>query len=528
MSCSTAGAGTFKNDWIENLSYVREFYICLDKDDAGVKGAEILIDKINQVHPHASIMLATLPEEVGVHGDITDFFKNNLGDIDDLFGINGKYVSHVRGGKPINPSTFDEMSLDDLSKILNLTIKYDNENKIITFLCMLSAYTGKSQINVTFNAQSSSGKSYIAIEVAKLFPEADKIMLSGASPTSFYHGEGVYDKERKAKIVSLERKILIFLEQPDPKLQERLRSVLSHDNWSVNYRITNKDKRGANRAELIIIEGFPSTVFCSASLKLDEQETTRAILLSPEVTKEKILASVKLSAFASADSNLYALNVESNIERNELKDRIIAIKRELVDEIRIENPTKIIDRFNLLTNNRPLSGHSRYIKHLTYLIKAIALLNLWHRKDNLGNIIASQKDIDQAFVLWEKFTEGQNLNISPAVHTFYKQYIIPAFNEKAKDLDNAVMMKDGKVGISRQEVLSYYAKTEGTIFNSDYFTKQILPQLENSGLIAQHNPTEGDKRSKHIFPLLKVEEQNNIGQGEGVGTDVDFNKMFDH
>ena len=525
--CSTAGAGTFKDAWIEELSYVREFYICLDKDDAGEKGADALVDKICQIQPHASVLKVLLPDRVGEHGDITDYFKKNLGTIEDLFGVDGMYVQHVCGEKPIDASRFKEMDLDELSKILDLTIKHDNENKLITFLCMLSAYTGKSQINVTFNAPSSSGKSYIAIEIANLFPEADKIMLSGASPTSFYHSEGKFDKERKAKVVSFKRKILIFLEQPNPQLQEKLRSVLSHDKWSIQFWITNKDKTGANRTELIIVEGFPSTVFCSASLRLDEQEATRAILLSPEVTKEKILDSVRLSAHAFADSNSYSENIESNSKRNELRDRIIAIKREQVDDIVIENPELLYDRFLLLIKNKAKPRHSRDMKHLMYLIKTIALINLWFRKANDGRIIASHTDINQAFELWEKFIESQNLNISPAVLTFYKKYIIPAFDEKSRDVEHMALMSKGITGISRQEILSYYTKTEGIIFNDEYLRKQILPQLENSGLITQQKPSEGDKRSKHIFPLLKNDEQNYIGHG-GVEAKVDVNEIFDY
>src|SRR6202021_4315140 len=158
---------------------------------------------------------------------------------------------------PLNSKneTFAEMSLDDLAHVLSLTIKHDKENKIITFLAMLAAYTHNSQINISFNAPSSSGKTYMTTEVAKLFPEEDKVELSGASPTSLYHGEGEYDEERHAKVVSLSRKILIFYEQPDPQLQAKLRSVMSHDQWEIKYRITNKQKSGQNRAELIVLQG---------------------------------------------------------------------------------------------------------------------------------------------------------------------------------------------------------------------------------------------------------------------------------
>lgn len=104
------------------------------------------------------------------------------------------------------PKPYPEISYSELQKVLGLTIKEDAVCKEIAFYCMLSAYTHDSQINVSFNAPSSSGKTYITTEIAKLFPNEDKIESSGASPTSFYHTEGIEDEERNAKIVSFERR----------------------------------------------------------------------------------------------------------------------------------------------------------------------------------------------------------------------------------------------------------------------------------------------------------------------------------
>ncbi len=184
----------------------------------------------------------------------------------------------------IDTSNFEEITLEDVADVLSLTIKEDHINKLITLLCMLSAYTKTDQINISFNSQSSSGKTYTTVEVAKLFPTEDKIELSGATPTSLFYGEGKKDPVRKAKIIPFERRILILSEQSNSLLQTKLRPLLSHDKWELEYCFTNKDKKGANRLERVIIQGFPATVFCSASMRLDEQETTRAILLSSETT----------------------------------------------------------------------------------------------------------------------------------------------------------------------------------------------------------------------------------------------------
>ena len=41
----------------------------------------------------------------------------------------------------VSADDFGEMSLDELNDILSLTIRHDRDNKLITYLCMLSAYT---------------------------------------------------------------------------------------------------------------------------------------------------------------------------------------------------------------------------------------------------------------------------------------------------------------------------------------------------------------------------------------------------
>lgn len=411
-----------------------------------------------------------------------------------------------------------EITLDEVADVLSLTIKDDNSNKKVVFLAMLSAYTERSQINVSLNAPSATGKTYLASEVAKLFPKEDKVERSGASPTSFFYGEGVQDKARKAKIVSLERKILIFYEQPNPALQERLRPLLSHDDKELVHSLTNRNK-GTNRAEDIIIRGFAATIFCSANMRLDEQETTRAILVSPEATEEKIRHAIKQRIKRGKNETEFAAWLEKQSERTELMRRIVAIREERVDDIIIgDADAATIEKqfFDMISQPKP--SNQRDIDHLLQLIKVIALLNVWQRRQPNGNIVASQSDIDQAFSLWGDYFESQNLGIPPAVLSFYKKYIVPAYLAKYTTADEnlKVSMNDGKIGLTSQELGSYYIQEEHTTLNADKLRKDILPQLQSAGLLMWEKPTiednKVDKRTRHIFPtLLTDEEKNNIG-----------------
>lgn len=407
----------------------------------------------------------------------------------------------------MSEQNFKEMNLDELSDVLSLTVKHDKENKLVTFLGMLSAYTDDSQINISFNAPSSSGKTYMATEIAKLFPEEDKIESSGASPTSFLYGEAEEDEERGVRIVNLERKIMLFYEQPDPRLQAKLRAVLSHDQRELSYRMTNKGKKGENRAEHIIIRGFPATIFCSAGLRIDEQEATRAILLSPETTTDKLNEGVHLQAMRNANKSEFDSSVEANVQRNLLRQRIVAIRDEMVDDILIPDPIAVKDRFKAMVGTvKP--RHMRDMAHLMNLIKAIALFNLWHRRK--GNLlVATQADIDQAFELWNYFATSLQLGVAPALHNFYMDFILPAYYEKkAKEMqDGSFEMLEAvePMGVSRQELARFYLSVTDKPLKDDYLRKEILPQLENSGLIQQGKPSTGDRRSMHIYPQMFLE-----------------------
>ena len=391
---------------------------------------------------------------------------------------------------------YPEMSKQQLLDVLDLTIKQDEVCKLIVFYCMLSAYTRDSQINVSFNAPSSSGKTYITTEVAKLFPNEDKIESSGASPTSFYHSEGEEDEERGAKIVSFERKILLFYEQSNPVLQTKLRPILSHDSWEVYYRITNKNKSGKNHTELIILQGYPATVFCSAGLRLDEQEATRAILLSPEPSQTKIQAAIELQNKRGTDEKAYNEWLESSIGRVALKERIEAIRDEHVEHIKLPDNGSIKERF-YSTFPKLRQRHTRDFTHLQQLIKVIALLNLWHRKQSNGSIMANQSDIDQAFELWEQLAQSQNLGIPPTAIHFYKTYILPTFYNLVEANPN---VDPYSIGVSREQLSREYLYLEKTTLADTYLRKEILPQLEASGLITQQAPEFGDKRTKLIYP----------------------------
>jgi len=488
---STHGAMTFKEEWVSKIQKDTKVYICFDNDEAGRKGSERVAKMVENGGYETYII--TLPEEVGEAGDITDYFAKIGGLEDDLFH---KYAKPYP--ERIDTSQFSQISSEALLDTLGLTIKYDAENKLATFLCELSAYTENAQFNISYNAPSSTGKSYIPTEIARLFPEDDVMEIAYCSPTAFFHDVGQYDKEKNSYLVDLSHKILIFLDQPHNELLARLRPLLSHDKKEIAIKITDKTQKNGTKTKNILLRGYPSVIFCTAGLRIDEQEATRFLLLSPEVNQDKIQQGISATIRKEANSDDFKSWLEENPDRMLLKERIRAIKLEKIKEINIASHETIEERF--LKKNKTLKPrHQRDIKRLLSLIKSFAILNVWWRERNGSTITANEDDISEAFKLWDKIAVSQELNLPPYIYNLYKEVILPAWEAKNDDRSEAIEGITGKLGLSRQEVLDKHFAVYGRMLDSHQLRQQILPMLETAGLIIQEQDP-NDKRKIMIFP----------------------------
>ncbi len=415
-------------------------------------------------------------------------------------------------------SEFKPLEIKELTNILGLTIKRDEENKLVTFLCELSAYTEDSQFNISYNAPSSTGKSFIPTEIDSLFPQEDVREMGYCSPTAFFHDIGETEGQEKGKIlVDLSRKILIFLDQPHNQLLERLRPLLSHDKKEITIRITDKNQKQGLRTKNVILRGFPSVVFCTAGLRIDEQESTRFLLLSPEVTQEKLREGIYETIRKETDKKSYKNWLKENPERLLLKERIHAIKLENIQDINIENKELIENK--LLASDRKLKPrHQRDVKRLLSIIKTLALLNLWFRDRKDQTIVANEKDIEAGFAIWDKISVSQELNLPPYVYELYKEIILKIWEEKKASGDETS-------GITREEIQKKHYNIYGRPLDINKLRWEILPILESSGLIHEEADLE-DRRKKLIFPSL--EEENNSDTQGGVNTKQKAEEEFNN
>lgn len=430
------------------------------------------------------------------------FFKKNeieYGPVKDIYSLNVKEMAEKLGVdigqvEKARLQAYDievkrPLTIDELGEILGITVKRDEENKLITFLCMLSAYTERGQFNISFRAESSTGKSYIPLEISQLFPQEDVIKIAYSSPTAFYHEEGEYDKETGTITVNLKKKILIFLDQPHDVLLERLRPLLSHDEEKLICKITDKKEKSGLRTKTVRIIGFPAVIFCTGKLRVEDQEATRMILLSPEVSQEKIREAIYLKIKRESDRDAFTEWVEKDPRRRALKERIKRIKNEAIKDVKIPDAEKIAEKFLSKKTLKP--RHMRDAERIISLIKALALLNVWHRK-RCGDVVeANDNDIEEAFKLYETVAKTQELGVPPYVYAIYEEIILPE------------SIKSEKGGVTVKEIMKLHLERYGRPISARAIRREIVPALASAGLVVEE-PDPEDKRRTLIKPVVDV------------------------
>lgn len=496
MPIVTSGGGvdtfTFKDKWIGMLQNMRDIYVCMNSNSIGQSNAENLTRRLAELIPTASIYRVLFPIKDGARISLTDYFVKKLGTVNELFS---EYAEFCCGAEPIKPSQFKELTVEDIAGVLDLTIKHDFVSKVITFLVMLLAYTESDQQNVMFNADSATGKTYICKEVSKYFPPQDVKEYGKTTPTAFFYSDRLMknDEETGQPFIDLERCIMIFTEQPDTQLQENLRSLLSHDSKRIPFNITNKNKSGKNVAMEGYILGYPSTFFCSANMRIDEQEQTRCLILSPESSPEKIMAGIDTSIAKNSHRDAYDAQIENNEDRRQLMERVLYIKSLGISTIDIDDSDYLKSRF--MESSGALSPKmQRDISHFASIVKAMTLVNAPFRMKD-GRLSATRSDIDEAMKLWIPLTESMLYGVSPQLLNFYKSYILPAYY--TKNIGN--MSK--AVGVTYDEIGREFHRKTGRLLNMENLRKQYIPALRTAALISC-DKDENDKRKNIVTPLV--------------------------
>lgn len=352
------------------------------------------------------------------------------------------------------------MLIEDAVSALDDIIAKDEVCRSILILAGLSAFTG-DPLNVAMAGESSSGKSFLPVEVLKLFPAEVVKKLGYASSASFFHDYSFFSNDRELQI-DFNRQIFCFLESPHQKLIERLRPVFSGDDKEIIIKIADRNERKGLSTKTVILIGRPAVIYSSTDFFLDMQEISRFILLSPQTDPIKIQQAIKLTAARSADPTIS--------ETIYTKEKFVKLKSHISEAIKLnltgvklpcEGMDDLVNFFGL-----PRSRVLRDVKKIYGIAKSISLLDFENRKFEQGYLIGEKEDIKKAIEIYMSIKEENDLGISPFIHQIFEEFILPFCKEN---------------NIEQQSLIDYLQKE--TSLPDWKIQRQIIPLLVSAGLI---------------------------------------------
>jgi len=353
--------------------------------------------------------------------------------------------------------------------------------KRLILLTCVSAYT-EEPLNLFLRGPSSSGKSFGAVEVSKLFPPQDVWLVGRISPTALIHQRGYYDEEREAFVIDLKHKILIFLETVQRETLEVLLPILSHDTEEIEYKITDKSAKGQLKVKNVIIKGFPATIFCSSRLSITDDVKTRALTATPELTKDKTLA----ANIAYAERFMSPNNSEVERELLDIRNAFRFLKN--------SNVSVLIPYAKALAEQYPHNNHEemRDFKKLISLIHVNAFVYQLQRPriniDGSDYVLAIREDYETAAHIFKE--------IASATKTGVPDYVVEWFEK--------VLSKIPDDERYQARILEKHAKIYGKPIGKSTY-EAYIGTLELAGSVCRV-PSETDKRVKLVKILKNPKE----------------------
>ena len=439
--------------------------------------------------------------------------------------------------------------LDRLVKYISKSVKQEKNLIKLLIFGMTSAYT-PDPINIGIEGPPGEGKTHPVVEVAKLFPKNDVMMLGGLSPTALVHDHSKLidesgkplkpqldkkyqelenaDKKQEKKIkreiafilnnairlVDLKGKIIIFLESPHRDTWGKLRPILSHDVWETTFKFTDKLYRGGPMSTVtVIMRGWPAVIYTSADSKSDgiwNQIKSRFLIVSPKMGLDKYKESIKLLGERKGVPKPRSIYNNEKKELNWCKDYILNIRNGLEKKLKpfyefydakdvtitwIPYQKQIVNDFPKNKGQR-MRDFANFIR----VLQVSAIFNSFDRpilvieKDKF--IIATIEDLELTKNLLNRATvlsrQGQH------IIDFHKKIILKLWNYKQDD-EGFITVKD----------MVDRCKDGGNPLSSDTIRKNYLKPLNDEGVITLEKDIRDNRR--YVIKVLRTEISDDAG-----------------
>ena len=428
---------------------------------------------------------------------------------------------------------------------------------------VLSAFTS-DPINLEFLASPSEGKTHVIVNTAMAFPDQYVEVYRDASPKSFtrdkgelavriikngtreYHTEieNVFTREttsvseylnwlkseidskesmygkrelERAKgeitqnlvtLISLENKVIIFLDRPQPELLKSMLSVLSHDSYYTESMFVEGE--GILHTKHIVFQGWPSFIIATTKDEANDFHDleSRFEVCEPVMTPEKYSDAIS----EKLNYNL-GLKIPDNGELKELKRKNqILIERILKDNVQALAPFRPSEIFKILfdTDQQKIE-HGDLMRKIPRLFQHIGLSCLWNLPDRviLSNgqetyAIISAEDIEVLADLYGDLEINSLLAGLPVSDfEFLTGVLAPAFRNA--DGDQKERLDRVELSTIREQFKEYIQGRENKTLKKDKvaFTRYVK-FFEDRGYIEKFQD-ENDKRKKWVTLLVEPE-----------------------
>lgn len=340
-------------------------------------------------------------------------------------------------------------------------------------LTCVSVY-GDLPLNLAILGIFSSGKTKTATTTAAYFSDVTK--LFGMTPKALIHDKGHEDKDGRY-IVDLRNQILLFLDQPHPKLMEMLKPLLSRDSFESVYKYVEKE--GGLKTREVLLRGFPVAIFCAVLSRYIKEFTSRWLTQSPGTSAEKIGGVLDKVGESAADPKKYAAGDE------------FETLRVAFDLLREGAPYGVVIPYApplAKCFRRKKVVDMRFFQLFLSLIRASAILfNRQRERDDGDQIIADLDDYEVAREVFARFERPTVYGVGENVLEFYDTIIKPV---------------EWPARLDYELILDNYKALKGEAMSRNQLRNEYLGPLERVGLIEVRDDI-NDARKKLILPTSK-------------------------
>jgi len=351
-------------------------------------------------------------------------------------------------------------------------LSMDQTVRKLLLLACGSAY-GDYPLNIGLMQVFSSGKTTTTIQTAKYFPNA--WFLGALSPKALIHEKGEYNEEKEGFIINLEKKIIVFLDEPQFETLQMLKPLLSHDKYETEYKYVDKQSGETVKS---ILRGFPSVIFCSPKSRYTMEYCSRWFTASPQTNPEKIRKVITAKGKKAS---------EMQIEDTEFKtwQKAFQILSEQTHKVIIPYATMLSECFRA---KKP--SDMRYFDLFLALIKATTILHAFQRENTQNHLTATAQDYEIAYKVFHEIETPTTLGLGQNVLDFFQNIIMPIWEERKTMLEQHQAITYDDLFYKYQEI------TEETI-NRNTIRETYLRPLEQKDLIDFEDDPQ-DKRRKNI------------------------------